>query len=249
MRSELLCHCTVCGREFQYGDEASPMFTDDLWQWLCKYYGIDEDARAEAVGFKYFENLEDGHTYICAKCAEKALGRPLNLKDLNGSYFNRPFLESYFGYNEKLARYFVHEFRLPITNPARLLPTGEYLAEAKEFHDLTSKAVKLWFAMHHTIEEICAHRMSISNQNVHDSYISHDLYEMEDIRMKLSRGGLGNELYEALSDIEQYADFFARGCVPYPEYDAEYAHRVAVGRYKINRPWNEEPEAEDDLPF
>lgn len=113
-----LCHCTVCGREFQYGDDASPMFTDDLWQWLCKHYGIDEDARAEAVGLKYLENLEDGHTYICAKCAEKALGRTLRLPDLNGSYFNKPFIMSYFGYNEVQAD--ILRKALPVENKGNI---------------------------------------------------------------------------------------------------------------------------------
>ena len=105
-KDRLLCHCTVCGRAFCYGDDASPMFKDDVWKYLLSYYGIDDEARADAVGVKYFEDLETGHTYICVKCAEKAFDRPIRIPDLMNCWFNIPFLKSYFGYSDVQAGYF-----------------------------------------------------------------------------------------------------------------------------------------------
>ena len=105
-KDRLLCHCTVCGRAFRYGDDASPMFKDDGWKYLLSYYGIDDEARADAVGVKYFGDLETGHTYICVKCAEKAFDRPIRITDLMLCWFNVPFLKSYFGYSEVQAGYF-----------------------------------------------------------------------------------------------------------------------------------------------
>lgn len=106
MKDRLEIQCSVCERQFRYGDEMSPMFDDQAWNYILNYFGIDEDARADAVGLSFFENFNDGHTYVCYKCAEKAFGRPLRLTDLNGSWFNVPFIMHYFGYSEKQAGYF-----------------------------------------------------------------------------------------------------------------------------------------------
>lgn len=109
-RLDLLCHCTVCDCEFSYGDEVSPMFDDSLWDFLIRYYGLEVHlATALFIQSHSCPPTYDriGHTYICAKCAESALDRPLRITDLNGSHFNMPFLISYFGYTPEQASYFV----------------------------------------------------------------------------------------------------------------------------------------------
>lgn len=104
MRPDLTCHCTVCDRAFEYGDAVSPMFDDGIWDRLIAYYHL---AEHEAEAFAYQKQaLSDGdwpycsdrkaHTYICADCAEKALGRRIRMSDLNGSDFNEEFTKAYF---------------------------------------------------------------------------------------------------------------------------------------------------------
>ncbi|WP_300505318.1 hypothetical protein [uncultured Duncaniella sp.] len=111
LQHALLCRCTVCNRPFKYGDEVSPMLDDQAWKWLIKHYGLEEhERRANAIQARSNPPCSSriGHTYICARCAEKAFGRPLRLTDLNGSAFNIEFIKSYFGYSEKQASYFIH---------------------------------------------------------------------------------------------------------------------------------------------
>ncbi len=95
----LLCYCTVCDRQFQYGDEVSPMFTDEIWKALISHYGLEEHERRameRIIRSKPKLQDRDAHTFICADCAEKALGRPLQPADLNGSLFNDAFIKNRF---------------------------------------------------------------------------------------------------------------------------------------------------------
>lgn len=98
-RNALSCRCTVCNRPFRYGDEVSPMFNDQIWQLLIKYFHLEEHEQ-RALAIQRRSNppcyVRSAHTFICAKCAENALGRPLRLPDLNGSPFNDVFIACYF---------------------------------------------------------------------------------------------------------------------------------------------------------
>ena len=67
-----MCKCKVCNRQFHYGDEWSPMFTNKIWFDLLDFYNL----------WRYE--------------AEEALGRKLSLDDINTSRFNEPFKRFYF---------------------------------------------------------------------------------------------------------------------------------------------------------
>lgn len=54
MKDRLEIQCSVCERQFRYGDEMSPMFDDQAWNYILNYFGIDEDARADAAGLSFF---------------------------------------------------------------------------------------------------------------------------------------------------------------------------------------------------
>lgn len=108
-----MCKCKVCNRQFHYGDEWSPMFTDKVWWDLLDFYNLWRyEAEAKAAFHKAwheykrgprltpFANGENYHCYICYECAEKALGRKLTLEDINDSLLNKPFKKLYFKIEE-----------------------------------------------------------------------------------------------------------------------------------------------------
>lgn len=108
-----MCKCKVCNRQFHYGDEWSPMFTDKVWWDLLDFYNLWRyEAEAEAAFNKSWHEYKRGprltpfaddetyHCYICYECAEKALGRKLTLEDINNSLFNKPFKRFHFKIKE-----------------------------------------------------------------------------------------------------------------------------------------------------
>lgn len=117
------CQCTVCKRKFSYGDKWSPMFNNDIWDFLIYKYGLKKHEWDSRKKFdKYYDmwikgdngitndDLNDPsmHTYICYKCAEKALGRKITKDDLIGKNvpLNSKFERFYFKTNESSCNFF-----------------------------------------------------------------------------------------------------------------------------------------------
>ena len=93
------CHCIFCNREFDYGDEWSPMLKNELWNRIIDYYDLHDKEIANSVLFNYYYDLwiknrgtelgdeynqkcTDHETLICYPCMERALGRELTFDDL-----------------------------------------------------------------------------------------------------------------------------------------------------------------------
>ena len=112
-----MCKCSVCNKEFEYGDENSPMVNNDVWKQILEFYNLTtsekekEDAFLKVYNLKYKTNNKglkadiseiarhDAlHTYICYECMEKALGRKLIREDLIGKNvpLNWAFEQMYF---------------------------------------------------------------------------------------------------------------------------------------------------------
>ena len=95
--------CTVCGKSFNYGDENSPMFKDNIWNDIVNHFGLSGFEKEAAK--RFYSSVksgdrsykEDCHVFICSECAESALGRKITAEDINDSPFNRPFREVYLG--------------------------------------------------------------------------------------------------------------------------------------------------------
>lgn len=94
--------CTVCNKEFYYGDHNSPMFIDEVWNKIINYFKLTNFEKEAAKKFSSYHKgggkdyYPDHHVFICSECAEKALGREITDKDINDSLFNIPFREKYF---------------------------------------------------------------------------------------------------------------------------------------------------------
>ena len=94
--------CTVCNKEFYYGDHNSPMFIDELRNKIINYFKLTNFEKEAAKKFSSYykgggkDYYPDHHVFICSECAEKALGREITDKDINDSLFNIPFREKYF---------------------------------------------------------------------------------------------------------------------------------------------------------
>ena len=82
--------CKVCNKKFDYGDEQSPVFKDDIWNHILKTYGFPELQPITE------EHPNDDSGFICYECAEKALGRKIQRNDLKEVIFNEPFVKHYF---------------------------------------------------------------------------------------------------------------------------------------------------------
>ena len=102
-----MCKCKVCGKEFKYGDENSPMLKNEVWGDVVRHYELqdyEENAynayKKVNFGFgrKRFVDKDEYHLYICTNCMEKALGRKILKEDLMGKDvpFNADFEEKYF---------------------------------------------------------------------------------------------------------------------------------------------------------
>lgn len=113
-----MCNCSVCNKEFKYGDKNSPMLKNDVWDAVLKHYNLkEEEIEKEEIFYKLYhvkehiiksklaKDIIDGvlnskllHTYICTDCMEKALGRKLTKDDLIGENipFNIEFEKEYF---------------------------------------------------------------------------------------------------------------------------------------------------------
>ena len=69
-----ICKCWACGEEFPYISDRSPMLKDEIWKEIAKdepHEIIDTvDGKVEVGGF------------LCDKCMEKRLGRPIEVSDL-----------------------------------------------------------------------------------------------------------------------------------------------------------------------
>lgn len=85
----------MCGKEFPYIGEESPMLKDEIWEQVAK----DEPE------IRYYDrrgNTWVGGGYLCKDCIEKRLGRFLKYEDLmtfdDGSPvpFNKYFVKKYF---------------------------------------------------------------------------------------------------------------------------------------------------------
>lgn len=74
--------CQICDKVFNYGDEQSPVFTDEIWAEIFRFYEIPL--------------IPEYNGYICYKCAETALGRKINMSDLKEVPFNYAFIRFYF---------------------------------------------------------------------------------------------------------------------------------------------------------
>lgn len=82
--------CRVCGKDFDYGDEQSPVFKDDIWNQVLRTNGFQEIQPISR------EHPQDDTGFICYECVEKALGRKITKEDLQDVIFNEPFIEHYF---------------------------------------------------------------------------------------------------------------------------------------------------------
>lgn len=113
-----MCNCSICNKEFRYGDENSPMLKNSVWDSILEHYSLkEEEAEKEEVYSKLYDVAENIirsnlakeiiyevldskllHTYICTDCMEKALGRRLTKADLIGENipFNVKFEKEYF---------------------------------------------------------------------------------------------------------------------------------------------------------
>lgn len=74
--------CQVCNKKFDYGDEQSPVFEDEIWKKVLVESRINLTPKLEG--------------FVCYECAEKALGRKIQRKDLKEVIFNEPFVKHYF---------------------------------------------------------------------------------------------------------------------------------------------------------
>lgn len=91
--------CTVCNKEFYYGDHNSPMFIDEVWNKIINYFKLTNFEKEAAKKFSSYYKGEVKiiiQTTMCLSVAEKALGREITDKDINDSLFNIPFREKYF---------------------------------------------------------------------------------------------------------------------------------------------------------
>lgn len=102
----VMCKCKVCNKQFNYGDEQSPMFTNEIWERLLDFYGLKEYEHMARVLFnanwrnrkrKPFRDKDKYHCYLCYECAEKALGRKILPEDINDSMYNTAFRRFYYG--------------------------------------------------------------------------------------------------------------------------------------------------------
>lgn len=109
------CKCKVCGKEFEYGDENSPMLTDKKWRRVVNFYNLKGyEERAKRLYTKYapyptiwnageIEDRDEWHLYICSDCMEKALGRKILPSDLMTAVpFNKAFEDYYFNQNKEI---------------------------------------------------------------------------------------------------------------------------------------------------
>ncbi len=84
------CKCRVCGKWFDYGDEQSPVFKDDVWNQVLREHGFEEKQPVS------IEHPHDDTGFICYECVERTLGRKITKDDLANVSFNEPFNEFYF---------------------------------------------------------------------------------------------------------------------------------------------------------
>lgn len=115
----MACNCSICNKEFEYGDENSPMLKNEIWDKILNHYGIKNEEREKARLYyklwdlyyndavktkkakKVLGEVLDSkylHTYICTDCMEKAMGRKLSKDDMIGENvpFNEEFEKCYF---------------------------------------------------------------------------------------------------------------------------------------------------------
>ena len=71
--------CTVCNKEFYYGDHNSPMFIDEVWNKIINYFKLTNFEKEAAKKFSSYykgggkDYYPDHHVFICSECAEMAL--------------------------------------------------------------------------------------------------------------------------------------------------------------------------------
>lgn len=94
--------CTVCNKEFYYGDHNSPMFIDEVWNKIINYFKLTNFEKEAAKKFSSYYKGEVKIVIQTTMCLSVAnVRRRLQVgeitdKDINDSLFNIPFREKYF---------------------------------------------------------------------------------------------------------------------------------------------------------
>lgn len=95
-------NCTICKKEFEYGDKHSPMLNDLVWNQVVHHYRLSKYEKEARHRFltKWHRGIRDynpnDHLLICYECMERALGRKLTKEDIIDAPLSKPFIESYF---------------------------------------------------------------------------------------------------------------------------------------------------------
>lgn len=91
--------CTVCNKEFYYGDHNSPMFIDEVWNKIINYFKLTNFEKEAAKKFSSYYKGEVKiiiQTTMCLSVANVRRRLQVADKDINDSLFNIPFREKYF---------------------------------------------------------------------------------------------------------------------------------------------------------
>ena len=95
-------NCTICKKEFEYGDKHSPMLKNLVWVTVVRYYNLSNYEREAEHRFltKWHRGIRKynpkDHLLICYECMEKALGRKLTQEDIVDCPLNKEFVKNYF---------------------------------------------------------------------------------------------------------------------------------------------------------
>ena len=101
-------YCCVCGKPIEYDGVDSVMLLDDKWDQVLDFYNLhqyEKDASRRAQKFYkkcdrrgglHLKAPKNIHTFVCNDCIEKALGRPIEITDINDSPFNQDYIKTHF---------------------------------------------------------------------------------------------------------------------------------------------------------
>lgn len=61
--------CTVCNKEFYYGDHNSPMFIDEVWNKIINYFKLTNFEKEAAKKFSSYYKGGGNQTTMCLSVA------------------------------------------------------------------------------------------------------------------------------------------------------------------------------------